>query len=225
MTESVYVADLKSAAARHEGSSPSTHTIAFIIIINKLSEYYYGFFRVIRNHIIKCPTLPYMSVMVWGTFVKLSRFCPNCPSNVSKLSHQHRYLGRSFSVSLRKIWESRFTFTLKILLMRTKTAEIVNKIQLLDEFRKLDPTMPVGEILFFLHASILSEPILKQVAQHADIADSSASRYLNHLAEGRPHKDITGLGLLSTHENPLNRKEKIINVTEKGHMILNKISS
>ncbi len=99
---------------------------------------------------------------------------------------------------------------------KIQSKDAVKLIRQLDEFRKLDSSMPVGEIIFLLHCSLLSEPSMKVVAQYADIPESSASRYMTHLAAGRPAIGKPGVNLLSTYENPLDRKMKIIQITPKG---------
>lgn len=102
-------------------------------------------------------------------------------------------------------------------------AKLVDKITFLETFRDLDPSMPVSEILFLLAAARQPESSMKQLADSAGIPYASASRYLTGLSGGRPAVGVEGLGLLETAENPMDRKFKIISLTEQGSELLAQI--
>jgi len=104
------------------------------------------------------------------------------------------------------------------------TKESMEKlIQVLDEFSKLDREMPVQTILSFLIPCSTSKPIpIKQIAARAGMQQSSASR--NVMA----HTDINrqkgkGHDTLRTFENPMFRVEKLVELTQKGELLRDKI--
>lgn len=67
-------------------------------------------------------------------------------------------------------------------------------LQLLSVFRDLDPEMPIGAAHAFLHIAAEKGLCGKELARKCQIAESSASRYVQYLSKqdrhGRPGKEL-----------------------------------
>jgi DNA-binding MarR family transcriptional regulator len=112
--------------------------------------------------------------------------------------------------------------------MSTKSANkpnvaTINKyLKIFDVFQMLDVEMPIGQIVFFLNAAKLEGASLREVAEASDVKMTTASRYLANLSKvDRFHRE--GLDLLTSHENPMNRRMKVIELTPKGIAVLAKL--
>lgn len=97
---------------------------------------------------------------------------------------------------------------------------LVDKIRFLETFRRIDPNMPVSQILFLLEVARTPDSSLKALCNAAGVPYGSASRYLTALSTGRPAVGQEGLGFVDAIENPRDRKYKIISLTDKGREVL-----
>lgn len=96
-------------------------------------------------------------------------------------------------------------------------------VRVIEEFRKLDPEMPVQTALSFLYAAQLSEKTggvsIKDIGIALNVSSAAASRNVSKLTE-HGVKSVGGHGLLQTEEDPMYRVRKRIALTPKGKRVL-----
>jgi DNA-binding MarR family transcriptional regulator len=102
---------------------------------------------------------------------------------------------------------------------KISTKEIFKYLKIVDAFRAIDQDMPIGQVVFFLHASREEGSSLRDVAQMANCKMATASRYLSTLSV-HSRKAESGLDLLYYEENPIDRRQKLIYLTDKGRKLL-----
>ena len=97
--------------------------------------------------------------------------------------------------------------------------EIFTLMHVLEEFRKLDPDLPIQYALSFLTLAQNEGMSMRELAERLGIAQSSASRNVAALSKwhsfGKP-----GLDLVQAEEDPRERRRKIISLTPKGHELI-----
>ena len=97
--------------------------------------------------------------------------------------------------------------------------EIASLMRVLEEFRKLDPDLPIQYALSFLTLAENEGISMRELAERLGIAQSSASRNVAALSKwhsfGKP-----GLDLVQAEEDPRERRRKIISLTPKGHALI-----
>ena len=97
--------------------------------------------------------------------------------------------------------------------------EIYTLMHVLEEFRKLDPDLPIQYALSFLTLAQNEGMSMRELAERLGIAQSSASRNVAALSKwhsfGKP-----GLDLVQAEEDPRERRRKIISLTPKGHALI-----
>ena len=105
--------------------------------------------------------------------------------------------------------------------MRDKTLQRL--IRAIEEFRKLDPEMPVQTVLAFLYTVQLSDQSggvsIKDIGAALGVSSAAASRNVSKLTE-HGVKSAGGHGLLKTEEDPMYRVRKRIALTPKGRRVL-----
>jgi DNA-binding MarR family transcriptional regulator len=92
-------------------------------------------------------------------------------------------------------------------------------VQILEEFRRLDPDMPIQYALSFL--TIARHPGLSMgdLAQRLGIAQSSASRNIAALSQWHSF-NRAGHDLVVAHEDPRERRRKIVTLTPRGATLI-----
>jgi DNA-binding MarR family transcriptional regulator len=89
--------------------------------------------------------------------------------------------------------------------------------------RALDADMPIAQALSLLVIAQKDGLSLKELAKEVGVGMASASRYV--AAFGKPSATgRKGLGLVTATEDPFERRKKIISLTAKGKVIVNKIT-
>jgi len=101
-------------------------------------------------------------------------------------------------------------------------------IDVIEQFRTLDPDMPTQTLLAFLYCKVLENEedfaTVRMVAEKLRTSSSSASRnILAHTEHNRQRKG--GTMLVETFENPLKRNEKVVRYTPKGERLLESVLS
>lgn len=93
--------------------------------------------------------------------------------------------------------------------------ELRKLLRLLDLFRDLDNDIPIQMVATYLIVSLQEGMSVKDVCDRLGMATSTASRNIAALSKvhrlGRP-----GFDLVVNVENPMNRREKLISLTQKG---------
>lgn len=92
----------------------------------------------------------------------------------------------------------------------------------LDEFRKLNPTMPVAQIQAFLLAIIQEELSMSEIAQKTGTKVSTTSRYLIDLGLPRTDSD-TAYGLLERSIDPMEPRRARYLMTRKSKAMVNRL--
>lgn len=89
-------------------------------------------------------------------------------------------------------------------------------IVLVEELRKIDPELPmqVAHVLLLIakHPGICQ----REIAARANIAKSSASRIIDSLS-------AKGRGLVSATEDTIDRRVKVLMLTDQGHRVVRRI--
>lgn len=107
--------------------------------------------------------------------------------------------------------------------VKISTKEIFKYLKIVDAFRAIDQDMPIGQVAFFLHASREEGSSLRDIANMGNCKMATASRYLSTLSvRGRNMDD--GLDLLYYEENPVDRRQKLIYLTDRGRKLLDALS-
>lgn len=86
---------------------------------------------------------------------------------------------------------------------------------ILSNLREIDPNMPVSEALALLLIAKYEGISLKDLASKADVGMASASRYVRTNSIER--------GLVTSKEDPDERRKKVISLTAKGKAVVKKI--
>jgi DNA-binding MarR family transcriptional regulator len=97
-------------------------------------------------------------------------------------------------------------------------------LRIQNEFQKLYPSMPASMSLAFLTIAYLDEPTSIEIASHAQLTRSAASRYTQDLGEGKPstkaYRPVLSLGLVEGRSDPLDRRTLRFRLTPKGKALL-----
>lgn len=102
---------------------------------------------------------------------------------------------------------------------RVRHDEVATVVQVLEAFRKLDPDLPIQYALSFMTIAQSDGISIGELAERLAIAQSSASR--NVAALSRWHSfGKAGLDLVQAHEDPRERRRKIVTLTEQGRAFL-----
>jgi DNA-binding MarR family transcriptional regulator len=107
-------------------------------------------------------------------------------------------------------------------LSKISAAQVNKSLKVIDVFRELDPMMPIGQVAFFLTAAKNEEMTLSEIAERSGLAIATASRYLANLT-GLDRYKQEGLNLLDAYDNPMNRRQKLVVLTDAGRKLFSKL--
>lgn len=100
--------------------------------------------------------------------------------------------------------------------------QAANLMRVLREFRALDPDMPIPQAIALLLIGEHEGLSLKELADKVGCGMASASRYVASF--GKPVRPgAKGMGLVVAVEDPLERRKKIITLTGKGRVVVNRL--
>jgi len=106
---------------------------------------------------------------------------------------------------------------------RLMTSSGLNLLKIIEEMRKFDTQIEAQAIAVFLFVAVHGgkEGVAMQtISDDLDMAQSSVSRNCYKLADVNRHKK-TGIGLVQTFEDPMERRRKLVSLTSKGKRVYN----
>lgn len=103
-------------------------------------------------------------------------------------------------------------------LSKVSASQINKSLNVIEAFRKIDSNMPIAQVSFFLNAAKNEGLSLTDLADMSGILLANASRYIVTLSNGKLGEK--GLDLLDYYENPVNRRQKLVVLTEKGRKLI-----
>lgn len=98
-----------------------------------------------------------------------------------------------------------------------------NLLKIVEEMRKFDNQIEIQAVAVFLYVAVNGNKegiSMQTIGEELDIAQSSVSRNCYKLADVNRHKK-TGIGLLETFEDPMERRRKLVSLTAKGKRVYN----
>jgi DNA-binding MarR family transcriptional regulator len=101
---------------------------------------------------------------------------------------------------------------------------IFNLIECIEEFRKIDPEMPIQRIEVFLTVARSEGITYYEVSERVDLALSSVNRNIRDLGDMN-RKGQRGYGLIETRPDPVQTKRKACWLTPKGRRVVRSLAS
>lgn len=99
---------------------------------------------------------------------------------------------------------------------------LMKGVRFIEEFRKLDPEMPMQMAAVFLLVAINPDLTLKNISERLGIAQASASRNVAALSDWHRNKK-PGHGLIEARPDPFEMRRKILRLTPKGKRVLDSV--
>lgn len=109
-------------------------------------------------------------------------------------------------------------------LSKVSASQVNKHLKVVDVFRRIDMNMPIGQIAFFLNAAKLEGHSLSEIAEASGLPLATASRYLANLTKIDRYRE-PGLCFLDFYENPMNRRKKLIVLTEVGRKVIDQLNN
>ena len=104
--------------------------------------------------------------------------------------------------------------------------KLIKLERVVEEFRKLDPEMQAQTMLAFMFVAEKQESgtptTVKEVGEYLEVTSASASRNIAALSKVSRHRR-PGHDLIFTYENPEYRVEKLIELTDKGKLLVKRL--
>jgi DNA-binding MarR family transcriptional regulator len=108
-------------------------------------------------------------------------------------------------------------------LAKVSATQVNKHLKVVDVFRALDPTMPIGQVKMFLEAAKNEQSTLSELAERSGLALATASHYLTNMMVMDRYKK-KGLDVLDAYENPMNRRQKLVVLTERGRKLIDQLN-
>ena len=108
-------------------------------------------------------------------------------------------------------------------LMRTRRS-IRSIVEVLNGFRDLSHTMPVGQVVMFLLVALNEGADQTQLAELMDIRKSTASRYLLDLSD-KTRDGGRGYELITRDPDPTELRRNVYSLSPKGRALLAKLNN
>jgi len=93
----------------------------------------------------------------------------------------------------------------------------------IEEFRKLDQTMPIQMMATFLYIAQNSGRTMQETANDLGLSQASVSRNVAALTDWHSAKK-EGHGLLKAVADPMEMRRKIVTLTDKGQRALKRLN-
>ena len=95
---------------------------------------------------------------------------------------------------------------------------LVQLFKAIEEFRGVDPEMPAQGVALFLYSAIYPGCTMTDLQKNLGMTQSSCSRNVSALSEWH-RLEKPGLGLIAATTSPMERRRKIVRLTEKGEQL------
>lgn len=97
-------------------------------------------------------------------------------------------------------------------------------IQTLQEFReKVDPEMPLQQLLTLLVAARDPGVTMQDVMKELDVSSASVSRNVAKLGRVDRHHE-PGFDLVTAYEDPMERRRKVVDLTSHGKQLIRRVA-
>ena len=91
-------------------------------------------------------------------------------------------------------------------------------------FAELDPHMQLTTMLTFLFIAQRSEVSQKTIETHLGFSNAAASRNVSYWSDLKKY-GVPGQGFVERFENPTDRREKLIRLTDRGQAFYDRVCS
>ncbi len=105
-----------------------------------------------------------------------------------------------------------------------KGQEIHRALQVIEEFRKIDPEMPIQQAAAFVFIVLHEGCTMKAVADALGMSQGSSSRNVAALSDWHRLKR-PGAGLVKSEADPYEMRRKAITLTPKGTRVVTALSN
>lgn len=95
---------------------------------------------------------------------------------------------------------------------------LVQLFKAIEEFRGIDPEMPSQSAALFLYSAIYPGCTMTDLQKNLGMSQASCSRNVSALSEWH-RLEKPGLGLIVASPDPMERRRKIVQLTEKGEQL------
>ncbi|MGA4323626.1 MarR family transcriptional regulator [Ectopseudomonas hydrolytica] len=95
---------------------------------------------------------------------------------------------------------------------------LVQLFKAIEEFRGIDPEMPSQSAALFLYSAIYPGCTMTDLQTNLAMSQASCSRNVSALSEWH-RLEKPGLGLIVATPDPMERRRKIVRLTEKGEQL------
>lgn len=95
---------------------------------------------------------------------------------------------------------------------------LVQLFKAIEDFRGIDPEMPAQGVALFLYSAIYPGCTMTDLQKSLGMTQSSCSRNVSALSDWH-RLDKPGHGLLAATPDPMERRRKIVRLTEKGEQL------
>ena len=102
--------------------------------------------------------------------------------------------------------------------------KLTHALRVIEQLRRIDPDMPIAQAHCLIAIAMSEDGLsLVDLAKKVGIGAASTSRYVAALGKVDRHRE-TGLGLVQAHEDPLERRKKIVSLTKKGKTFIEELT-
>ena len=95
---------------------------------------------------------------------------------------------------------------------------LVQLFKAIEEFRAVDPEMPSQSAALFLYSAIYPSCTMTDLQTNLGMSQASCSRNVSALSEWH-RLEKPGLGLIVATPDPMERRRKIVQLTDKGQQL------
>ena len=95
---------------------------------------------------------------------------------------------------------------------------LVQLFKAIEEFRAIDPEMPSQSAALFLYSAIYPGCTMTDLQTNLGMSQASCSRNVSALSEWH-RLEKPGLGLIAATPDPMERRRKVVHLTDKGKQL------